>query len=181
MRIVTANGKKTVKMSKVEWLSIGKKAGWMKLAATPEENKAYDLREVATAISDLNNYMQFLTNPATLDDNKKMYVQKYMQHLAQSLQAPGVGDYLSTVRNDVKILVDWGTKISQWITQPGYAGQGAEPSRMAYITSAVTTMQTSLKNVSSVLTQLINEANNQSAQSTQMKQAPAVAPAQKPV
>ncbi len=28
MKIVTANGKQTLKMSKTEWLSIGKKAGW---------------------------------------------------------------------------------------------------------------------------------------------------------
>jgi hypothetical protein len=32
MRIVTANGKKTVKMSKTEWTEIGKKAGWTKIA-----------------------------------------------------------------------------------------------------------------------------------------------------
>lgn len=36
MRIVTANGKKTVKMSKTEWAEIGKKAGWMKMAQAPE-------------------------------------------------------------------------------------------------------------------------------------------------
>ena len=34
MKIIkTANGKKQVKMSKSEWVSIGKKAGWMKTAA----------------------------------------------------------------------------------------------------------------------------------------------------
>jgi hypothetical protein len=34
MKIVTAsNGKKTVRMSKREWESLGKKAGWMKVAA----------------------------------------------------------------------------------------------------------------------------------------------------
>ena len=32
MRIVTANGKKTVKISKTEWMAIGKKAGWTKVA-----------------------------------------------------------------------------------------------------------------------------------------------------
>ena len=35
MKIVTAsNGKRTVKMSKAEWQSIGEKAGWMKTAST---------------------------------------------------------------------------------------------------------------------------------------------------
>ena len=28
MKIITANGKKTIKMSKSEWVAIGKKAGW---------------------------------------------------------------------------------------------------------------------------------------------------------
>jgi hypothetical protein len=32
--IKTASGKKTVKLSKKEWESIGKKAGWMKTSAT---------------------------------------------------------------------------------------------------------------------------------------------------
>ena len=32
MKIVTANGKKTVKMSKSEWQTIGKQSGWMKIA-----------------------------------------------------------------------------------------------------------------------------------------------------
>ncbi len=34
MKIVTANGKKTLKISKEEWEGIGKKAGWMKTAST---------------------------------------------------------------------------------------------------------------------------------------------------
>jgi len=32
MKIITANGKKQVKISKKEWESIGKKKGWMKVA-----------------------------------------------------------------------------------------------------------------------------------------------------
>ena len=32
----TASGKKTVKMSKSEWASIGKKAGWMKISQSSE-------------------------------------------------------------------------------------------------------------------------------------------------
>ena len=28
MKIITANGKKTIRMSKSEWVAIGKKAGW---------------------------------------------------------------------------------------------------------------------------------------------------------
>jgi len=32
----TASGKKTIKLSKQEWMAIGKKAGWMKEASSPE-------------------------------------------------------------------------------------------------------------------------------------------------
>jgi len=35
--IKTASGKKTIKMSKVEWQSIGKKAGWMKTANVAQD------------------------------------------------------------------------------------------------------------------------------------------------
>ena len=39
MKIIkTASGKKTIKLSKSEWQSIGKKAGWVKVASPSEED-----------------------------------------------------------------------------------------------------------------------------------------------
>jgi hypothetical protein len=44
MKIVTSsNGKKTVKISKREWESLGKKAGWTKTADIDELYKKYDM------------------------------------------------------------------------------------------------------------------------------------------
>lgn len=44
MKIIkTASGKKTIKISKSEWESIGKKAGWMKEAEIDELFKQYDM------------------------------------------------------------------------------------------------------------------------------------------
>jgi hypothetical protein len=46
MKIVTAsNGKKTVKMSKKEWQSIGKKAGWEKKAQSKSPVSIFELVE----------------------------------------------------------------------------------------------------------------------------------------
>ena len=41
--VIASNGKQTVKMSKVEWQSIGKKAGWMKEAQDGFDNNVEDL------------------------------------------------------------------------------------------------------------------------------------------
>ena len=47
MKIITASsGKKTVKISKAEWLSIGKKAGWMKSIKACDEVTESQLKEV---------------------------------------------------------------------------------------------------------------------------------------
>jgi len=49
MRIIkTASGKKTVKMSKKEWQSIGKKAGWMKEAI--DESTAKDINNSLSGV-----------------------------------------------------------------------------------------------------------------------------------
>ena len=46
MKVVTANGKKTVKMSKQEWEEIGNKAGWMieakKKKKSPKEHGYFE-------------------------------------------------------------------------------------------------------------------------------------------
>ena len=52
MKIVTtSNGKKTVKISKNEWKSIGKKHGWMKIAETETivqtPNRIENIRNIA--------------------------------------------------------------------------------------------------------------------------------------
>ena len=55
MKIVTAeNGKKTVKISRKEWRSIGKKAGWMKIAITGETPE-----QAAKRISEIPPPMNF--------------------------------------------------------------------------------------------------------------------------
>ncbi len=47
MKIVkTASGKETIKISKKEWTSLGKKAGWMKTAASSREKVMHDLRSI---------------------------------------------------------------------------------------------------------------------------------------
>ena len=51
--IKTANGKKTIKISKREWESVGKKAGWIKSAYTSEES-----REWAKMVSDQSQPME---------------------------------------------------------------------------------------------------------------------------
>ena len=48
--IKTASGKKTIKMSKKEWQSIGKKAGWMK---TAWEDEWYDAQDRYTSTDDI--------------------------------------------------------------------------------------------------------------------------------
>jgi len=47
MKIVkTASGKQTIKISKKEWTSLGKKAGWIKTATSSREKVMHDLRSI---------------------------------------------------------------------------------------------------------------------------------------
>ncbi len=47
MKIVkTASGKQTIKISKKEWTSIGKKAGWMKMASSSREEVIQDMKSL---------------------------------------------------------------------------------------------------------------------------------------
>ena len=66
MKIITANGKKTIKMSKAEWKAIGKQAGWVFASDTANEDVIIDKKEeqrkkeqetIVTVKKELSNYL----------------------------------------------------------------------------------------------------------------------------
>ena len=61
----TASGKRTVKMSKVEWQSIGKKAGWMKTADNwpPAQNPDFNEQAVASVTNYVIKTAKWKGNP----------------------------------------------------------------------------------------------------------------------
>jgi len=59
MKIIkTASGSKTIKMSKEEWKSIGKTAGWMKIAEDPNEGAI--IKGTPDRIDNLRNIANFI-------------------------------------------------------------------------------------------------------------------------
>ena len=91
--IKTASGKKTIKMSKKEWQSIGKKAGWMKKAlysdsGLPEDTNISQKDDLSRHIQhDL--YMALLTskNIKGLDHNALLELESKLQELAEWIVA----------------------------------------------------------------------------------------------
>jgi len=72
MKIIkTASGKQQIKISKTEWTSIGKKAGWMKKAQVAIGGKKVDLKSIEIDGIDRRDYPDFCDayiSSATFED-----------------------------------------------------------------------------------------------------------------
>ena len=65
MKIVTAeNGKKTVKISKSEWETIGKKNGWMRTAMDPQQNLDHFKKWIIPNLQGINS--NYMVNPQSI-------------------------------------------------------------------------------------------------------------------
>jgi len=76
MNITTSSGKKTIKMSKKEWTSIGKEAGWM--------------RQSSVDYAKLDSYMNSVTEKgkaSSLDGNPYAYAFGHLQAAISALMS----------------------------------------------------------------------------------------------
>ena len=87
--IKTASGKKTIKMSKVEWQKIGKKAGWMKVATDQQQMQLFSQfvsKMLPTAINstqELYNVIQSGADPVALAQASDAWVAAQQPFVSQ--------------------------------------------------------------------------------------------------
>ena len=68
MKIVTAeNGKKTVRISKSDWETIGKKHGWMRTAMDPQQNLDQFKKWIIPNLQGINS--NYMVNPQSIGIN----------------------------------------------------------------------------------------------------------------